>query len=511
MTKGRARSNWASFSLLNLMALSTIVAVWLPWWIARNEPTRLQTEIDLMNQTLGTLVINDPSEFVAVKLSSYSYSMDTWRIHVPPNANLEACLATEGINNLALPKKFKRFHLPSGQHEISLLVDNNREDGFSFKVFMDGDLELNLHRDTAWLQSGGSSSQGDINKTSTVYDVSKPIEMKRLVFSPMLRVNKNNSIYLEADSMADAKGCYFWLQDINHVAEPAPDWVDETTPVYPKQLGIREGMRLRQQANFWPGLKLVHSKCMSPNEPILTIFMDFESEEADQNLTTLNTNTGEWKFSGKPFEFVQPDLHSSDQSRQSFFLIHETNNKPQISASTLIPIVEVIFDLDYPDEVGFRLVPPNDGIAVDRWKLRAVHHLSQYWKTLVTQGGQWTTDEEPGDIQLADLPEVDFQGAPHRAIEIRSPAEDSIEWDKLNVPRNGRFRSLPQRHSWLVPKTASSENASIGLSFKVLKNTEKSPSSPIPGGPVISELILDIENPDNSIHWYRIDVQPFDE
>lgn len=509
MSDNKPKSNWTSFSLLNLMALATIVAAWLPWWLARKEPERLQTEIDLMNQYLGRLVVNDPSEFVAVQLAKFSFDLETWRFHIPDDMKIEACLAIEGINNLALPEEFKRLELPAGQHEMSLLFRNHHEHGFRYEVYLDGDLHLKLKRPVGWLASGGSSSQGGIGALSTVYDLTKPQMMKKLVYKTILRAKRSGSLYLTQDSMASAKGCYLWLQPVGYVPKPTPDWIDETTPGYPKQLGMREGVRLRQQNEFQPGLKIHHPQSMTRHLPVVTIFMEFESDDADLSLSTRNLNTGTWKFSDKPNEFAQPNLQSKTERQQSYYLIHQLNRQDFPGAKPPVPIVEVLFDLDHPDDIGFRLVPPENGIPVDRWKIRVVHHSGQYWKTLITKDGKWKSDDDPSTIELAALPQLQHKEVPHRAIEIRSPVEDSVEWEKLQVPRNQRFETLPQRHTWLVPDEAITEDSPMSLSINVSGNDDG--SIPVSGGPVITEVILDIESPDDSIHWYRIDVQPFDD
>lgn len=511
MNNGKTNSNWTSFSLLNLMALATIVAVWLPRWISRDEPERLRTEIDLMNQSLGLLVVNDPSKFQSIRMANFGSDIETWRFHVPDDMNIEACLAIQGIHDLALPQEFKRFKLPSGQHEMSLRFRNHRDKGFNFQVHLDGDLELKMERPVEWFDSGGWSSSGGIGVVSAVHDVGNPLIMKKLVYNAVISTKSSGTIYLRDDSAASSKGCCLWLQPVDQVRESAPDWVDETTSLYPKQLGLREGVRLRPQVSGSPGLQIHHPHCLTNEVPVVTVFMEFESDEADVSLDTRNQNTGTWKFSGLPHDFAQPKFVAENQRQQSFYLIHEINEEKLSTAKPPVPIVEILFDLDHPDDIGLRLVPPDKGLAVDRWKIRAVHHLGQYWQTLVTKEGQWDATDDPSTLELTSLPELQYREATHRVIEIQSPAEDLVEWDKLEIPRGMRFASYPQRHSWLLPKATDADGTVTRLSVQVSGGEEDSASTPIPGGPVISELILDIENPNDAIHWYRVDVQPFNE
>ena len=509
MSKHKTNSNWTSFSLLNLMALATIVAVWLPWWLARKDPKRLQTEIDLMNQSLGRLVVNDPADFVAVQLAKFSYDLDTWRFHVPDDMKLEACLAVEGISDAGLPEEFERLNLPKGKHELSLLVKNHREHGFRFEVYLDGDLHIKIERPAEWLDTGGSSSNNHIGTLSEVYDLSEPCTIKKLVFDPVLYKNTSNSLYLTQDSMASVKGCYLWLQPVGHVSKPILDWIDETTSGYPKQLGLREGVRLRHNNDFRPGLQIHHPESMTHHLPVAKVFMEFESDEADLSLSTRNAKTGKWKFSAKPNKFVPPSFQSKTQRQQNLYLIHELNKQDFPGARPPQAVVEILFDQDYPDDIGFRLVPPENGIPVERWKIRVVHHSGQYWKTMMTKDGIWNSEDGPGTIDLSALPQIQYKDLFHRAIEIRSPAEDLSEWKKLKVPRNQRFEAVPQRQTWLVPHNAATGDSPMTLSLKVSGVDEK--SAPLSGGPVITEMILDVENPGDSIHWYRIDVQPFDD
>ena len=514
MTKGKTNSSWTSFSLLNLMALATIVAVWLPWWIGRDEPERLQTEIDLMNQSRSLLTVNDPSQFESIRLPSFGSDIETWRFHVPDDMKIEACLAIEGIHNLALPEEFKRFLLPSGQHELSLRVCNHHEKGFNFEVHLDGRLELKTERPVEWFDAGGWSSSGGPGLVSAFNDLGKPLIIKKLVYSSAIRTKNSGRIYLTSDSASSSKGCCLWLQPVGHVSESAPDWIDETTHLYPKQLGLREGVRLRGQNGSGPGLQIHHPHCLTNQAPVVTFLMEFKSDEADLSLNTLDQSSGTWKFSGSPNRFVQPKLGAENQRQHSFFLIHEINEEKLSTAKPPVPIVEILFDMDHPDDLGLRLVPPDQGLAVDRWKIRTVHQLGQYWQTLITKETPWNAIDDPGTLDLESLPEVQYRGAAHRVIEIRSPVENLIQWDKLQVPNRSRFASKPQRHSWLLPKSPHAESTDTkgtGLRFSAKVAGGKEDSTPIPGGPVISELILDIENPDDAIHWYRVDVEPFDE
>lgn len=505
----KIKTNWTRFSLLNLMALATIVAVWQPWWLARNEPARLQTEIDLMTQSLGLLVVNDPSEFVAVKLPKFSTDLETWRFHIPDDMQLEACLAMEGIHDLGLPEDFKRFKLPAGKHEMSLVFKNNREYGFRHEVYFNGELRMKHERPVEWLETDGSSSQDGFNSTSAVYDLTTPQTLKRLIYSPVLRTNTYESLHLSPDPLASAKGCHLWIQPIGLVAKPTPNWIDKTNSGAFEQFGIREGVRLYQQYDSQPGLKIHHAHSMTRDLPLATIFMEFESDEADRSMSTRNVQFGSWKFSSEPDSYVQPNFRLNDQRRQSFYLIHERKVRKQLGESLLVPIVEILFDLHQPDDIGFRLVRPENGVAVTRWKLRVIHHCKQYWKTLTTEDGSWSPNDELSHVELARLPVIQHNDLPHRAIEVRSLVEDPDEWSKLNIRLNQRFESKPQRHTWLVPASAISDDSPVNLSIQVSTNDEK--LAPIAGGPVINEVILDIENPDDSIHWYRVDVQPFNE
>jgi hypothetical protein len=233
------------FGLLELLLLTAVIAAWLPVIIARRQIPSLETEIQTMRLATLELIVTDDQQLSVRTLPSIWHDISSWKYSVPPGADLELRLATEGINSIAFPADYQAVALPEGEHSIHLKVASDTE-GHHTDVFVDDELVLEQHHDREWLASYGSSSSGDVAQQSTTYPLDQPLKLKVQRYSVKHPLQKYQSVDIPNEH--DSKGNYLWISPRSVVPDPPSNFFVPRYSISLDAIGHRQGIRVRRSS-----------------------------------------------------------------------------------------------------------------------------------------------------------------------------------------------------------------------------------------------------------------------
>ncbi|EMI57367.1 hypothetical protein RSSM_01208 [Rhodopirellula sallentina SM41] len=538
------------FGLLELLLLAAVVASWLPVILARRQLPILESEIESMRYATTQLVISDERKLNIRTLPTFWNSVDSWKYFVPAGVDLELRLATEEINSVAFPAQYQAVPLPAGEHAIHLKGTSDA-DGFHTEVYIDDEIVLQKHHPKSWMDSQGSSSTSGASQRSSSYALEEPLVLKRLTYSESHPLKVYQSI--DIPNEYDRKGNYLWISPAD--LRPPPAGVFHFA-----NDNWREGVGNRQ------GTRLLHLK-QTPDSGMIDVLPAFSS--------ILGDNRDFYPY--RPFRIsVQPVVSAAQEGfdvpaegelpgpasyvlRDSLDVNTDIGSRPLEDSVTEAsvgnagktmsvfahydrfdsgarPIVEVLFDADHPNRIGFRPHAGPRSVAMEACQFVTLSDARYLWREVEVAGD--APESEGQKIKRVGLakfyPEVDFADSGEE-----DRYEDRFGWRMINdsslplasvfggeatmrrlclvtdVPNANeltyppglgaqwKYEGIPNRQVWLLPEVEADGERAITAEFRA---TEGFPETfaKIPGGPAIQSVRITIPMPAKQPIWLEI-------
>ena len=541
----RPRRRFVRFGLLELLLVTGVVAAWLPFIIAKQKIPKLRAEVEMMRGMTSQLVRSDDTQLWVRQIPSVLQQINGWKYYLPSTANVELRFATDGINSFGMPTDFQAVKLPAGEHSIFLESTKNDAEGYVDEIYIDDALVLTSKHPASWLKSSGSSWGQDITRASAAYDLAKPIALKRCRYSVRYPIRKWFS--QNPPDEYDSKGACLWISPPKLVPAPAPIFLSPQTPNFRRSAwGHRQGMRLMSLS--FPGSRGFLGVKAGKD----AIIGDDHSQSRGTNLISLRPITEQTNIAEVPesqfgqfnrsvgaglkiamsnslvpptsmqrYSHSPTDVHgaiSEDGQSMSVFCHYES------FASGAQPILEVIFDANYPDRIGFlphqasgsqpmtacQLVTTMDARYLHRQidvlsgsslietinfqKLKSESQARSDWKTiLLTQLPVSKADGSYGELSICEF-STDVQ------------LFDKVKYSVMTDSK-WQYKGIANRQRWLLPKGEKSDRPPE-IAIRPAKEFPSSVTPPvptaIPGGPVIGNVRITIPMPASKPIWLEI-------
>ncbi len=529
----KSNRRWLSFRLLDLLLLTTLVAAWLPYFLATRQFKMLEVENAALKRMAEILVVDDPAKLHVLKIRSNRYGAVAWKVWVPESANYELRFATQQISSLGFPEEFDRFPLPPGKHLISM-IHKRPSRGHQFQLFVDQQLAIVHERPPEWIEyssSQGTSKGGELEQ----FAVGEPVVLKREWFDE--HVPGFPSSYDHSSDELSNKGNCVWIAPAKMVHPPLPVFVTpgQMNPSIRREWGFREGIRIRLSDHSLPSTKaargmihIVHtgtrlSKRWSLNPLVIKPRVDGQKNDTDSTIDPGSKPDGNPGLELTTSDSMSPPENSwqaakgvfSDDGNTLRLFVH-----CERFSGGAQPIIEVRFDAQYPDRVGFRVHAGADSAEMNECVLSTIRgsfaqlrqlHLADEVKTTSQLFPQWSEETEssstefspwktfPGDL----FPLVDDE--PFRRVRLTT---DVADYSKVKysaaVVKDWQYKGLPARQSWLFPAETP-----VTVALRARSNYRDG-NGPIPGGPALEDFELRMPlQPDRWI-WYEVVPNPPD-
>ncbi|WP_430450957.1 hypothetical protein [Rhodopirellula europaea] len=552
----RSQSKRIQFGLLELLLLMTVVAVWLPVYLANREIPVLEAEIESMRFATTQLVVADDQQLNVRSLPSIWHSIDSWKYSAPAEADLELRLATESINPTTLPSNYRAAALPTGEHSIHLKTTNDSE-GYHSIVFLDDEVILQHHHPKSWTDSSGSSSSSDASDQSSAYPLDQPLKLKLQRHSISHPLKQYNSLQIPEDY--DSKGNCLWISPTSVVPDRAPVFH------FPLNDNANEGIGHRQ------GIKVVVSN-QTELRDVIGISPSFGATLGDNRFTHPYFPLG---VSIRPILDEQPQPQALDKSEAAPFAVPQSLNDTlepirrdgvrfkneqvteasindddtrmrvfahyQPCASGAKPIIEILFDASHPNRVGFLPHASPDSLPMKACQFVTRFDSQFLWREIeMVDNASPDGSNQPLRRPLASLyPKIDFAKPiaptpdsvapfPWRKIaKSRLPLatmhDSAAEMNRLtlttDVPdatslvypwglhRKWRYEGIPNLQTWWLPKTDPNSDQEISVEVRggsFFPTTQHL----VPGGPVVQNVRITVPMPATDPVWLEISAEP---
>ena len=152
----RSSSFIPQVSLVTLFLAIALIAVWLAWWQAGQSIERLERQMPGLRSVARELFVDDPAMFAVVKQVGQWFGENICRIHVPAGQSYQLCLALEFIDEEGFPDPLRFVSLPSGEHQIEIRYDTQREESI-VRILVDEQTVIEESRPKDWEPRVGSS------------------------------------------------------------------------------------------------------------------------------------------------------------------------------------------------------------------------------------------------------------------------------------------------------------------------------------------------------------------
>jgi hypothetical protein len=520
---GKANRRWLSFRLMDLLLVPTLVAAWLPYFLATRQFESLEAENAALRRMAEMMLVEDPSKIHVLKVRSNRYGAAEWKVFVPEWSNYELRFATEQISSLAFPREFERFPLTSGEHRISMIHKRSSE-GHQFQLFVDQKPVILRNHGPEWIDYSSSSS------TSTGTDVKqfavgKPVKLKQEWFEEELSgfPHSHGHTWEEVSN----KGSVAWIAPAKMVHPPPPIFVSpKILKGVGNEWGFREGIRIRFGRFFprkplWGTIQIVHTGTRLPkNLPLNELAIKPRADDRYANSTTeqrtqaggklgLRFATSDSKqLSKKVWEPAEGVLSEDGKTLRLF--VH-----PEPFSNRARPVIEIRFDAPHANRIGFRVHTASESTGMTECvlsamsgsfaDLRQLHFADGHVKTTKQMFESWPdesklTDKERSPWQTfsgEQFPLVD--DGTLRQIRLTSDVSDYSTLKYAGAVSTGwQYKALPSEQSWLC---AAETPFTVALRAR---KSFRNGNGPIPGGPAFEDFELRTRLQPNQWIWYEV-------
>ena len=551
------------FGLPELLLLTTAIAGWLPVVVAHRQMPNLENQIQTMHAASMELMILDDQQLSVRKLPSIWHNISGWKYNAPPGADLELRFATEGINSLALPTDYEAVGLPEGTHTIHLKTTHDAE-GHHHWVYIDDESVLQQHHPPDWLASDGSSSTGDvtINKSAS-HPLDQPLNL--IVRRHRIKLPLEKYVTISIPSDRDQKGNFLWISPKSIDSPPANFLLPPSDSSW-GAIGNRQGIRVRCSRNnglsglidIQPSLnatledqwQFYNSRCAVSVRPVLEDSSKPEIPEEQGNalgptdpgvsISLHDTIDPLTNVTGNSMNKVTTKAISADGKSLRVFAHYQS------FASGAQPIVEILFDANHPDRVGFlphaapNSVPMKACQFVTRFDARFFWRKIQMFPngkndsaatvalpTAVPLSKLYTQSDLTNDSTASDAKTDDFpwKNIPLASLPLVQETDDSSEMFRISLitdvtdssklvfppslSQRWQYNGMANRQVWWLPTAATDDTPDAGVTVDVRASSVfPTTKIPLPGGPAIGSVRVTVPMPATQPVWLEIIAEP---
>ncbi len=181
ITLGSAKTRRGRFQvgLRVLFWLMAAIAFWITVHNNHRENGRLAAKIERLQPLAHELIIDDPTDFAAVRLDNLWRDELRWDVFVPPGTS-RVCLATRKVPEYGFPEASSRSPIGAGRRRLELRQET-LDSGTRIDLILDGVKILSAEETKDWAETGWVSS--GVNSKSEQRPGDQPLVLHRRRFS----------------------------------------------------------------------------------------------------------------------------------------------------------------------------------------------------------------------------------------------------------------------------------------------------------------------------------------
>jgi len=496
------------FSLWYLIVFTAIVATWTSVIVARQKRPPLQKQRDVLARMTTRIEIGDSTKVVVKELPQVTSDFRSYDVYVPASKPRELRFFCGDVSMAGLPPEFESIPLSPGNHQIVFGETGNKNEGYQFQLYVDAQLALNTNMGKEWMPLGWRQARGLTPRTT-------PPSCLTLIgrtYLPRVDYGEDNWFNGNQDQWATWPGYQLWIDEVGRTPRPISKFFGMVDQPTGEAIGFRDGPRI-SISNWSPSTKLNfnHPAAQSYNS-ILALEAEFIVDDkvvADQTGAAVT-----WKLSGSADQIEQPqwEYDSATQSRSAF--LHAT---PPIvgKAGILSPVIELQWTNDRPKDIGLRLPAILGNALITRWRLRSTEGMNHLWR--IIDSGDLNIDVRKYN-QPADKNSETTKAATARvAIPLSDPSNGahSVQWrtnhtQPLQILRRtgadsqalkdiDLYKGVPFQFGYEFSASAAPK------AWMICKDKIPLLNSPVPGGRVIDQLVIELDATDQSWVWLRLE------
>ena len=200
------------FSLLSLLCIVVALGAVMGFWFSQQETNRLHAENRKLREELGVLNVEDPTKFYARALPVNDTLRWRWRIYFPAHHRYMIKVQTEEIGDSGLKKDNANgmsFDVDKGEYTFEAEARKGKPGWTDIHVMIcNGQFSTSTDAMKSGFEdwaSGGSSTH-QLDRASTEYDATKPLELLRV------RALKRTSATTSSNVPEPGPGLLIWIQ-----------------------------------------------------------------------------------------------------------------------------------------------------------------------------------------------------------------------------------------------------------------------------------------------------------
>lgn len=560
--RGRTITNSFRFGLLELLLMTAAIAVWIPAWLAFRIIPCLEADVQIMRKATLDLVVEDPTQLTVRALPSVWRKMDIWKYYAPAESELELRLGTEGISARGLPVDYQAVSLPFGEHLIQLKRTRDGN-GFHNFLYIDGEMLLEKHHPKSWLNSESSSTTTDLDNASQTFPLTAIVRLREERASPNHPIRNSGYRVVQLEGDQDHKGVVLWISPSAKEVEAAPHFISRLGRPKEWTIGNRNGVRVRSSTekhevgllDIQPAIDSVLGDSPRYKEtrfgvsvrPIVRLGAEAEVPEVQLG--------GKVGAVATPLTLhMDPDLSKQDPVAMTSRLwsehaVSDDGTRMRVFAhyqafpSGAKPVIEILFDSDKPDRIGFLPRAAAGSTPMQACEFVTRFDSRYFWRKVDLEPDELLSNQKVGRrLQSVSLQQLTAQNnglkkqhasngavaripwleVPFNRLPLSQSASDtyasrklSLRTDVSNVTKvefpNGlvprwQYQGVPNRQVWWLPATEQNDHTESRIKIEILPtNFFPTTMLALPGGQAIGNVRITVPMPATKPIWLAIE------
>ncbi|MFN7842014.1 MAG: hypothetical protein ACK5N9_09865 [Pirellula sp.] len=494
----KQRTSMLTFSLKNLLILTVLIAVALAIGLAYKNHWYIMQKRQSLLEASGRLKVSNLDELAVAKQPKTTPDADTWIIFVPEGRSYNLYLGIGEFPSESIPKSYESVSIPSGQHRVTFIRADSAIEDFRYTVYVDGVRVIEKTMGSQWMPNNWRSSSG-LPWPNRLTLSPSPLQLAGQAYTDNHDFGHQYSFNQRVDHYVTQKGFRLWVDIVGRTYTPESPFVGFSANQSYYGVGLRDGFRFldsRQSQYLW-AFTLPAS---GTDKPILHVEPVFYTHDGNI-LSATNLSFTSWELSeiaDSPIPLGGPDAH--EPNVRSVFL------RAKSKLETPLPVVELKWDANRPDEIGMRLANTTVNDSIERWGFRISDGSEHLWREIQANESKFHSDEM---LQSNNTLSKDES----IQLPIESDANDPVflQWktnetlalqilERANMHYGGfdLYQGLPITFSVQI-----SANWAPSLAVRIEGEDPDLPGDPFPGGAVFDELQLEFSKADRDWLWLQ--------
>lgn len=485
-----------TFSLKNLLILTALIAVALAIGLAYKNHLYLMQKRQSLWEASGRLKVSNLDELAVAKQPKITPDADTWLIYVPEGRSYQLNLGIGEFPSDSIPHSYESVSIPSGQHRVTFVRADSAIEDFRYTVYVDGVQVIEKSMGSQWMPNNWSFSSG-LSWPNRLTLSPAPLELTSQAYADNYDFGHQYSFNKGVDHLVTQKGFRLWVDIAGRTYTPESPFVGFTANQSYYGIGIRDGFRFldsRQSQYLWTFTR----PASGTDKPILHLEPVFHTHDG-KVLSAKNLSFTSWELSehaDKSIPLGNPEV--LEPKVRSVFLHAKSKQE------SLLPVVELKWDTNRPDEIAMRLANTTVNDSIERWGFRISDGYQHLWREIQVSETKFHSD----DVFRS-------YGAPSKNESVPLPIESDsnnpllIQWrtnetlplqilEKVNKHYGGfdLYQGLP-----ITFRVHASAKCKPSISVRIQGKDPDIPGDPFPGGAVFEEIQVEFSNVDRDWIW----------